>query len=69
MDAKHSTSLLKRQCPFLRNKEMYYGESGLEDEAFSSGAFWCTKTQEAFGPDGEPAGGEECRAGRSCFPG
>ena len=38
----------------MRSKEMYYEGHGQEDDEFSSGVFWCGKTQENFGPDGQP---------------
>lgn len=53
-------------CRNLRSKEMYYAYGEAEDE-FSSGCFWCAKTQEGFGPDGEPAGKAECCNGRQCY--
>lgn len=28
---------------------------------------WCSDTQEALGPDGQPTDPEDCRAGRGCF--
>ncbi len=54
-------------CRHLRNKEMFYQSPGQEDDEFSSGVYWCGKTQEAFGPDGQPAGKAECCPSRSCF--
>lgn len=56
-------------CPNLRSKEMFYMSPGQEDDAFSSGLYWCTRTQETFGPDGQPVGKIECCAGRACFGG
>ena len=53
----------------MRSKEMYYQSHGQEDDAFSSGVFWCGKTQENFGPDGQPVSKTECCAGRSCYVG
>ena len=54
-------------CRNLRSKEMYYQSPGQEDDPYSSGLCWCTRTQESFGPDGAPAGKGECCAGRSCY--
>ena len=55
-------------CKFLRSKEMYYETPGEEaDDDFASDAYWCAKTQEAFGPDGEAAEKSECQCGRSCY--
>jgi hypothetical protein len=46
---------------------MYYQSYGQEDDEFSSGIFWCGRTQENFGPDGEPCGKQHCCSGRSCY--
>jgi hypothetical protein len=54
-------------CRHLRSKEMYYQTYGQADDEFSSGIYWCGKTQENFGPDGEPCGQGECAAGRPCY--
>lgn len=55
-------------CKVLRSKEMFYEAPDQEsDDAFASGAYWCGKTQEPFGPDGEPAEKEACQCGRSCY--
>ena len=47
----------------------YYQQTVEDDDLFASGAYWCGKPQEAFGPDGQPAGKKECAAGRTCFAG
>lgn len=60
---------IKAPCQCMRSKEMYYEPAGAEDDEFSSGAFWCMKTHEAFGPDGQPVGKNECGPGRSCYRG
>ncbi|MCI0538078.1 MAG: hypothetical protein L0Z50_22910 [Verrucomicrobiales bacterium] len=52
-------------CRYLRSKEMYYQVA--EDDEYASGVYWCTKTQEAVGPDGEPAAKKRCCEGRSCY--
>jgi hypothetical protein len=52
-------------CRHLRNKEMYY--QGNEDDECASGIYWCARTQEAFGPDSQIVGKNDCCAGRSCF--
>jgi hypothetical protein len=54
-------------CQHLRSKEMYYQAFGQEDDAFASGIYWCLRTHESYGPDGEPAGRKECCDGRDCF--
>jgi hypothetical protein len=58
---------IKLPCKHLRNKEMYYQNDGQEDDQYASGLFWCTKTHENFGPDGESAGKNECCSSRSCY--
>jgi hypothetical protein len=68
MGALESTPKLQLPCRNLRSKEMYYQGVGHEDE-FASGVYWCAKTQEGFGPDGQPAGKKECCAGRTCYVG
>jgi hypothetical protein len=55
------------KCKHLRCKEMYYQPRGQEEDEYSGGAYWCTKTYEVFGPDGEGAGRMECQPGRGCF--
>jgi hypothetical protein len=52
-------------CRYLRAKEMYYGAA--DDDACASGSFWCQKTHETFGPDGEPVEKKRCCDGRSCY--
>lgn len=54
-------------CRNLRSKEMFYEPYGAPEDQFSSGIYWCGKTQENFGPDGEPCGKSECCAQRSCY--
>src|SRR5437764_4656561 len=54
-------------CRHLRSKEMYYQDYGQQEDEFSSGIFWCGKTHECLGPDGENCGKGECKAGRSCY--
>ncbi len=60
---------LRIPCRHLRSKEMFYHGEGPEHEPYASDAFWCTKTHETFGPDGQPAVKVQCCAGRSCFVG
>lgn len=54
-------------CRNLRSKEMYYQALGQEDDQFSSGLYWCGRTQETFGPDGQPVSKGDCCNGRPCF--
>ena len=51
----------------MRCKEMYY--HGQQEDEYASGIYWCSKTQENFGPDGQPVGKTDCCAGRSCYVG
>ncbi|MBI2432218.1 MAG: hypothetical protein HYV26_05050 [Candidatus Hydrogenedentes bacterium] len=55
------------QCKCLRCKEMYYQPLGAEEDMYSGGAYWCNKTHEGFGPDGQPAGRQECDETRDCY--
>jgi len=64
---ENSSAELQAHCRHLRCKEMYY--QGNQEDEYASGAYWCSQTQENFGPDGEPAGKTECCAGRTCYVG
>jgi hypothetical protein len=52
-------------CRYLRSKEMYHQSA--DDDEFASGLFWCSRTQEVFGPDGAACGKKECCANRTCY--
>ncbi|HXJ55768.1 MAG TPA: hypothetical protein VNU68_03805 [Verrucomicrobiae bacterium] len=52
-------------CRYLRSKEMYY--QAPDDDEFAGGQFWCNRTMEAFGPDGEACGKKQCCANRTCY--
>lgn len=54
-------------CRHLRSKEMYYQPYAAPEDEFSSGVYWCGKTLENYGPDGEPCSRGQCRAQRACF--
>jgi hypothetical protein len=54
-------------CRHLRSKEMYYQDFGAPEDAYSSGIYWCGRTQESFGPDGHSCSQEECGGQRSCY--
>ena len=47
---------------------MYHQSPGQEDDQFCSGLYWCNRTHETFGPDGQPVSKAECCATRVCFP-
>ena len=63
---KDNQSSAETPCRNLRSKEMYYAYGEAEDE-FSSGCFWCAKTQEGFGPDGQGVSKAECCKERTCY--
>jgi len=65
MNEATETRNLQIPCRHLRSKEMYY--SAADDDEFASGAYWCGKSHESFGPDGQPADKKECCEGRSCY--
>lgn len=69
MSESNKITALRSPCRNLRSKEMYYEAPGQEEDDFSSGVYWCLKTNEAFGPDGQPAEKKECCTGRNCFVG
>lgn len=54
-------------CQHLRSKEMYYQEVEDDNDPYASGIYWCTKTHEGFGPDGEPVTKADCCANRKCY--
>ena len=62
---ENTAGRVKLACRNLRCKEMFY--HGNQDDEYASGAYWCCRTHETFGPDGEPVGKAECCAGRSCY--
>ena len=58
-------------CLNLRHKGMYvlatpYPEESQFYDAYDSTAYWCVETQQAFGPDGQPARPDCCGDGRDC---
>ncbi len=58
-------------CLKLRTKGMYIPALVDPDECtfydkYEASAYWCAMTQTGFGPDGEPAGPDDCRHGRGC---
>lgn len=63
-----------RICRHLRCKEMYLTHADpsaqpkkTPEQAWAEKAFWCLKTFQAFGPDRENCGAEECPPSRSCY--
>ena len=69
MQTLKSSPPIQLLCRNLRCKEMYYQQTVEEEDPFASNVYWCAKTQEAFGPDGQAAGKKECCAGRGCYAG
>jgi hypothetical protein len=58
-------------CEHLRHKGMYVLAVPDPDEArfydrYDATAYWCTRTQQALGPDGRRAHADACRGGREC---
>ena len=69
MNETTSPQQLTLPCQNLRSKEMFHSDLGAEDDACASGIYWCVKTHEGVGPDGEPVGRKQCCAGRGCYVG
>jgi hypothetical protein len=67
MDPSIATTKLQIFCRNLRSKEMYHQPHDQAEDEFSSGLYWCGKTCENFGPDGQSVGKSECCTGRSCY--
>jgi hypothetical protein len=61
---------LQPACLHLRHKLMYVDEDqstpGMVDDSSDTRIFFCTKTQESLGPDGEPVTPKMCHPGRDC---
>lgn len=62
---------LKVACLNLRHKMMYVDERqrtpGLVDDSSDTRVFFCVKTQDALGPDGEPVSPPDCAPSRACY--
>ncbi len=54
-------------CKHIRSKEMYYQADQTDGDQYSGGIYWCAKSHETFGPDGEPVDRSECTPSRACF--
>jgi len=61
---------LRVTCMNMRHKMMYvderHAQRGLVDDSSDTRVFWCARTQEALGPDGQATHPEDCHPGRSC---
>ncbi len=62
---------LTTSCLHLRHKMMYVDERqqtpGLVDDSSDTRIFFCTQTQDALGPDGEPVSPADCERSRECY--
>ena len=62
---------LKVACQNLRHKMMYVDQRqqsvGLVDDSSDTRVFWCTKTQDALGPDGDAVDAKSCAPSRKCY--
>lgn len=62
---------LKVACTNLRHKMMYLDERqrqvGLVDDSSDTRVFWCVRTQESLGPDGEAVSAKRCSPNRGCY--
>jgi hypothetical protein len=67
MNNSDSAPIFQPSCRHLRSKEMYYQALGQQEDDFSSGLYWCNRTHETFGPDGETVSKDQCCPGRPCF--
>ncbi len=58
-------------CVSLRHKLMYvdvrHATPGLLDTNSDTRVYWCLKTQDCRGPDGQHVGPCQCSQSRSCF--
>ncbi len=58
-------------CQSIRHKLMYVDERhatpGLVDDSSDTRVFFCVKTQESLGPDGEAVSPGDCKQGRACY--
>ena len=58
-------------CLHLRHKLMYvdarHMQRGMVDDSSDTRVFWCSKTQDCLGPDGEPVSPGDCSQGRQCY--
>jgi len=62
---------LKVACQRLRHKMMYVDarqqQFGMVDDGSDTRVFWCSKTQDALGPDGDAVSPTDCQPGRNCY--
>ncbi len=62
---------LKIACLNIRHKLMYVDDRhatvGLVDDSSDTRVFFCVKTQESLGPDGQAVSPTDCKNSRSCY--
>lgn len=62
---------LEVTCLSLRHKLMYVDERhrqrGMTDDSSQTRIFWCSRTQDSLGPDGEAVSPRDCGDGRACY--
>lgn len=62
---------LKVCCTSLRHKMMYVDDRqsvrGLVDDSSNTRIYFCVKSQESLGPDGEPVSPTDCTTARACY--
>ena len=61
---------LRTRCIDLLTKEAFLGIPEAHEQAFAhdEGIFWCDRTSESIGPDGEPVCAKVCgKPGRGCY--
>ena len=62
---------LKTACQSIRHKLMYvddrHATPGMVDDSSDTRIFFCVKTQDSLGPDGEAVSQTDCKKNRSCF--
>jgi hypothetical protein len=72
MNPLTSRHVTPAHCMSLRHKGMYVmpheddPQLAAYRDSIEATAYWCSRTQKAFGPDGEPVTAELCRGGRGC---
>jgi hypothetical protein len=62
---------LKVCCDHLRHKMMYVDDRqavrGLVDDSSDTRVFFCIRSQESLGPDGQPVSPGDCTPDRPCY--
>jgi hypothetical protein len=62
---------LQQSCTNIRHKLMYcdarHQVPGYVDDSSDTRVFFCSKTGDVLGPDGEAVSPDDCEGGRECF--